>query len=290
MEYKKPPLTYEAQLKLLIDRGLAVTDKDTALDCLTNVSYYRLSAYYLPFKQGEDFKPDTNFKNIVDLYTFDRKLRLLVMDAIEPIEIALRSQIIYHLSHAYGAFGYIDKKNFSYRFKHDEWLSHLNKLILDSTEKFITHYRKKYTSSVNIPLWMALELVSFGGLSRLFRGMHGSDQQVISKKYDLQDTVLSSWLHTLVYVRNLCAHHARLWNRILTFKPKLPEKNKAWIGVSSLHIYAVLSIAQYLLREIDIDTWSAWKNKLFTLLQEHPHIPIIRMGFPSDWKTRSIWI
>ena len=115
MEYQKPPLTYNAQLDLLITRGLRVVDRVTALGYLRNISYYRLSAYYLPFKQNEEFKPNTCVEDIINLYTFDRKLRLLVMDAIESIEIALRSQIIYHLSHTYGAFGYLNSNNFSHR-------------------------------------------------------------------------------------------------------------------------------------------------------------------------------
>lgn len=287
MEYQKPPLTYDAQLDLLIDRGLQVVDRAAALNCLRNISYYRLSAYYLPFKQSEEFKPNIYFDDIVNLYTFDRKLRLLVMDAIELIEIALRSQVIYHLSHTYGAFGYIDAKNFSHRFKHSEWFAHLSQLTEESTETFILHYKTKYISSDHMPLWMALEVVSFGGLSRLFRGLYGADQQAISKQYELQDTVLSSWLHILVYIRNLCAHHARLWNRTLTFKPKIPERNVAWIGVSNTRIYSVLAMMQYLLKKIN--SRSTWKQQLFLLLQQYPQVPITVMGFPNDWQNRSIW-
>ena len=288
MKYQKPPLSYDEQLDLLISRGLKVDNRLESLDCLRNISYYRLSAYYLPFKQRENFEPNAHFEDIINLYTFDRKLRLLVLDAIEPIEIALRSQVIYHLSHMYGAFGYLNAKNFSHRFKHGEWLTHLDQLMEDATETFIMHYKAKYTSSMDMPLWMALEVVSFGGLSRLFRGLLGADQQVISKQYDLQDTVLSSWLHMLVYIRNLCAHHARLWNRTLTFKPKLPEKMEAWKGVSNTRIYSVLSMMQYLLRKIN--SQSTWKQRLLLLLQEYPKISVAVMGFPDDWQVRSIWV
>jgi len=288
MEYQKPPLTYEAQLDLLISRGLQVANRHTALVYLKNISYYRLSAYYFPFKHSEEFKSNTCFEDIIHLYTFDRKLRLLVMDAIEPIEIALRSQVIYHLSHTYGAFGYLNAKNFSHRFKHHEWLAHLDQLIADATETFILHYKNKYISSTHMPLWMALEVVSFGGLSRLFRGLVGADQQIISKQYDLQDTVLSSWLHMLVYVRNLCAHHARLWNRTLTFKPKLPEKSAAWKDVSNTRIYSVLAMIQYLLRQINPQ--STWRQRLISLLNDYPQISVSVMGFPDSWQESSIWV
>lgn len=288
MEYQKPPLTYDEQLNLLISRGLKVDNRPAAINYLTNISYYRLSAYYLPFKQSEHFKPGTRFEDIIKLYTFDRKLRLLILDAIERIEIALRSQIIYHLSHTYGAFGYLDAKNFSHRFSHENWLTHLNQLIQEATETFIVHYKSKYMLSAHMPLWMVLEVVSFGGLSRLFRGLLGIDQQSISKQYGLPDTVLTSWLHMLVYIRNLCAHHARLWNRTLTFKPKLPEKMEDWKNISNTRVYSVLAMMQYLLRKIDPQ--STWKQRLLVLLQEYSHISLVVMGFPNDWEKSSIWV
>lgn len=172
MEYQKPPLTYSEQLDLLLDRGLQIENKAGALHYLKNISYYRLSAYFLPFKQSEQFQKGANFKDIINLYTFDRKLRLLALDAIEPIEIALRTQIIYHLSHKYGTFGYLDEKNFSNRFKHATWLKNLNSSIKDSTETFIKHYKTKYTLATHLPLWMAIEVISFGNLSYFFRGLN----------------------------------------------------------------------------------------------------------------------
>lgn len=287
MEYLKPPLTYEEQLELLIERGLQVTDKAPILKYLQNISYYRLSAYFLPLKKNEVFKEAIKFDDIMNLYTFDRKLRLLIWDAIEPIEIAIRSQLIYHLSHTYGAFGYLEKNNFSASFKHSLWLEHLTKSTKESTESFIAHYKQKYTSNQHMPIWMALETVSFGGLSRLIRdGLLSHDRQAIAKELGLQDVLLSSWLHSLAYTRNLCAHHARLWNRTLTVKPKLP-KSEAWQSISNARIFAALTMIQYLLQQINPQ--SMWKQRLFALLQEYPQISLPVMGFNANWKTCEIW-
>lgn len=288
MEYQKPPLTYNEQLDLLISRGLKVENKVEALRCFKNISYYRLSAYFLPFKQSEQFRNETSFKDIIDLYTFDRKLRLLILDAIEPIEVALRTQIIYHLSHKYGAFCYLEQANFSQRFKHIQWLQNLNESIEDSKEIFINHYKAKYTSSTHLPLWMAIETVSFGNLSYFFRGLKGEDKQVIANIYNITDIVLTSWLHALVCLRNLCAHHARLWNRVLTVKPTLPQKSSIWHGIKNSSIYSLLVVMKHLLNEINPD--STWSSRLQMLLENYSQVPLAAMGFPKNWLTKMPWV
>lgn len=247
-----------------------------------------MSAYFLPFKQSEQFQKGANFKDIINLYTFDRKLRLLALDAIEPIEIALRTQIIYHLSHKYGTFGYLDEKNFSNRFKHATWLKNLNSSIKDSTETFIKHYKTKYTLATHLPLWMAIEVISFGNLSYFFRGLKGEDKQIIAKIYGVSDIVLTSWMHSLVYLRNVCAHHARLWDKTLTFKPALPEKSPIWKGIKNNRIYALLILMEYLLNEVNPN--STWGSRLQSLLKNYPEVSLATMGFPKDWLIRTPWV
>lgn len=288
MEYQKPPLTFDQQLDLLISRGLEINDRASALAYVRNISYYRLSAYFLPFKKSDEkFRSGVDFKDVINLYAFDQKLRSLVLEAIEPIEIALRTQLIYQLSHTYGAFGYLEPDTFSERFKHTQWLEHLTQSINDSTEIFISHYRGKYIKNSHLPLWMALEVLSFGGLSRLFRGLQGTDQQVIAAQYDIRDIVLSSWFHTFVYARNLCAHHARLWNRTLTFKPKLPERLPMWQGMRNDRLYSLLAIIQYLISRIN--PHSNWKDRLIALLNDNSTVSLVTMGFPDDWNKRALW-
>ena len=286
MEYQKPPLTFEQQLELLASRGLIIDDKEHALEYLHNIGYYRLSAYFLPFKNGERFLPGTTFNQAVELYKFDRKLRLLILEAIEIIEISLRTQFSYYLSHLHGAFGYLDAGNFSPKFKHTEWLEHLAILTSKSTETFVAHFKNKYKASEHLPLWMALEVISFGSLSKLFKGLKGRVQQEIAKHYQVPDVVLSSWLHSLVYIRNLCAHHARLWNRTLTFKPKIPKNIVKQSGASNNSVYGLLSIIQFCLLRIDDNL--AWKSRLIQLLHDYPSTPIKAMGFHIDLQKQTL--
>lgn len=289
MHYQKLPLTFDAQVDQLISRGLNINEKLQAIIFLQKISYYRLSAYFLPFytrNKDKEFKIGTNFNNIINLYTFDQQLRHLVLEAIEEIEIAIRTQIIYHLSHKYGAFGYLEPQNFSSKFNHQKWTAYLQEYIDKSTETFIGHYKNRYTTP-NLPIWMALEVMPFGGLSHLFSGLKGEDKQSIAQHYGLKDQVLSSWLHTFVYLRNLCAHHARLWNRTLTLKPKLPAKDILWHGVNNDRAYSMLAIIQYLLCKIN--QTSNWKYKLIDLLKNNPEIPGYIMGFPNDWLNHPLW-
>lgn len=109
MNYSKQALSFPDQLAQLQRRGLTIVDQGRALQWLQRVSYYRLSAYFLPFKDSENFRPGTEFNDIAGLYIFDRKLRLLMLDAIERIEVALRTSVTYEIGHAYGPFELFDQ-------------------------------------------------------------------------------------------------------------------------------------------------------------------------------------
>ena len=118
VKYNKPPTTYEQQIQLLEQRGMLVPDKPSAQHYLSHINYYRLGAYWLPFEADHDnhsFQKGTNFDQVLDLYVFDRELRLLVMDAIERIEVSIRTQWAYHFSHKYGPHALLDEAIFKER-------------------------------------------------------------------------------------------------------------------------------------------------------------------------------
>lgn len=234
MEYSKPPLSYEQQISLLKSRGLIIQSKEKARHILRRISYYRLSAYCIPFQSDKDcFDENTTIENIVELYNFDHDLRIIIFESLQKVEIFLRTLITYHLAHKYGAFGYADQKNLTPKFKDKQkWVNYFNDVLNDvlsrSKEIFISHYKTKYDESKHFPIWIVTEVISFGALSLLFAGLKPSDQNEIAKEFCINHTVLKSWFHHLVYIRNICAHHARLWNRKLAIKPKIPIKLYAW--------------------------------------------------------------
>lgn len=299
MQFEKKPLTIEQQIKLLKDRGLIFNDVNKAYRYLSNVSYYRLSAYWYTFlkhpKSEHLFVPDTTFEKVIDTYVFDRKLRMIIFDEIERIEIALRTTLIYHYCLVYGNNWYEDKSLFKGK---DAYFYKLQEILLAEMDKtsevFIKHYRKKYTKPANPPAWMALELLSFGQLSTLFKNLKScAERKKIAEHFKLDDIVLESWLEALSYVRNACAHHMRLWNRKLPKSPTIPKKPRAiWLNENpplnqQNKIYLILSVINYLL-EI-ISPGNSFKNKIHTLIKTYPEIPLHYMGFTSDWEQEKLW-
>lgn len=295
MKYDKPPLSFEEQADLLIKRGL-IADKTLLVSRLKNVNYYRLSGYLYPYRQANDnFKSGTTFEQVWRHYAFDRRLRILIMDALERVEVGVRTQLIYHFSHKYGAFGYCQRDNFPKlepeRF--DKWIKEIRDEAGRSREKFVEHFYARYGDCHNdLPLWMLGEIMSFGKVLTMFNGVDDSIRKLIAGHYETEDEVLISWLGTLNVIRNICAHHGRLWNRELGYKPYIPKKQKhpEWhipVPIPQNRIFGILTILRYLLRTIAPQ--SKWETRLLALLDEYPEIYRRSMGFPNNWKESLLW-
>jgi abortive infection bacteriophage resistance protein len=289
LKYQKRALTFDQQLDLLTSRGLVVDDRERALRWLSRVNYYRLSAYLYPFRlaNSDDYKPGTRFEEIAQFYLFDRRLRSVLMDAIQQVEVWLRTQITYELAHLEGPFGYLKKTNFNPNFDHREFLKRLADEIERSKEDFVRHYKRKYSGENHLPVWMATEILTFGSVSVLYsEGLSLDTKRKIAQRLGEADNVVTSWMQSLTYIRNLCAHHCRLWNRDLAVSPKIPKKNG--VGkVDEKRIYRVLLALQIILNRIAPN--STWKGRVYELIDSHPGIDLSQMGFPSDWKTRYPW-
>lgn len=289
MRYPKQALSFPDQLAQLQQRGLQVLDHDRALHWLQRVSYYRLSAYFLPFKDGESFRPGTEFNDIAGLYIFDRKLRLLLLDAIERIEVALRTAITYEISHAYGPFGHTEPTNFSPTFNHEKFMAELSTEERRAKETFATHFRRKYADESHLPVWMATELLSFGTVSMLYGALQPAIKRKIASEYGVPDRHFASWLHALSYIRNVCAHHKRLWNRQLAIKPQLPSRSLAWPHdvPDNGRPYCILVLLQHMLKIVS--PRCHWRTRLFELFDAHPDVDLSAMQVPTDWRRLAVW-
>lgn len=298
MKYLKPPLTLEQQADLLIARGMA-GDRTAMMDRLAVVNYYRLSGYWHPFRlENEDqFRPNTTFAVVWERYTFDRQLRLLVMDAIERIEVAVRSQLAYHIAHQMGdAFAYATDPNALPGLNVDErkrLLFELEEETRHSKETFVEHFRTKYgTDHQYMPVWMASEVMTFGCILTMYRGVHPDIRKKVAAPFAVHDVVLGSWLLTLNTVRNVCAHHGRLWNRELGTRPMIPEarKNPQWhtpIEVKNDRIFGIVTICRHCISRIAPQ--SHWPDRWRSLLTSHPYVPRGSMGVPKNWEQCPIW-
>ncbi|WP_032918488.1 Abi family protein [Leptospira santarosai] len=294
MKYTKPHLTYEQQADQLLKRGL-IADRSELIQKLIQVSYYRLSGYWFPYRNypEDTFKPDARFSEIWTRYASNRRLRFQLLDGIERIEVFLRSRLVYEFTQRYGAFGYLDPKNFPgiSSSNHRILIDKIQKEADRSSEKFIEHFGSKYSDSHQLPpLWMVVELFSFGTTLTFLRGVHFAVRRPIANDLSLDPSVLISWIRSLNGIRNTCAHHGRIWNRQFGDKPLIPKKNPDWknpIQIRNDRIFGILTIIQYCLNRIA--SQSKWENRFKELLYSFPSIPIKQMGMPPNWEECPIW-
>lgn len=303
--YTKIPKSFRDQVLLLKERNLTIENEDRAERILTYISYNRLSNYWYPLlqepKSDEIFKDGAKFITAFRLYQFDSDFRTITFQAIEQIEIAIRTQIIYHFSHKYNSgFWFENSKAFkSYPF----YLKLLNKIstsTTDTKQEFITKYRSKYLQYLP-PAWKSFELLTFNSLLLILKNTTDfKDLIPISKSLALNHKLLISWIESFVYVRNICAHHGRLWNIKLTISPtwikspKVPwinrweneEKNEN-TSDKELKIYAVICCILYCLKSINPHSY--YGKNLVELLNKYSEVDEKHMGFPDNWKDQPLW-
>lgn len=298
MKFVKPSLSIQHQINLLERRGMAVPDKAKAAHYLQHISYYRLRAYWLPFElaapaDGEhSFRPGSSFDDALSLYVFDRHLRLLVMDTVERIEVSLRGNWAHHLAMKYGSHGYLDAVIYGRAEHYAKALTSLDEEIDRSRDTFIEHYKRKYDDPALPPVWMAAEVMSLGQLSKWLGNLkQRADRSAIAKPYGLDESVVVSLAHHLTYVRNICAHHGRLWNKQFTVTMTLPKYPSA-ISLamnpnSTRKLYNTLAAMGYLLGIIAPGT--EWRKHLVELLATCPLADTRSMGFPANWQAMPAW-
>lgn len=295
--YEKPALSTDDQIALLQTRGLTVQDAARATHYLKFIGYYRLSGYLRFFRdtaanpQNENFRAGTTFENALDLYIFDRKIRTLLLDALERIEIAIKAEISNTALVAKGgAFWLNEPSNFDHG-QHVAIVAML-KERLDHTQpnifhQFLSHFFKTYADST-APSWMAMEAFSFGDASKVYKRMKGTLRLPIAESFSAQHDVLESWLHALAFARNVCAHHARTWNRTFTIKPKIPrEYQGVWPTTAPDRLYVLCCIVHHMMKVIA--DGSSWHDQLRSLIAARPNVALSSMGFPADWETKSFW-
>lgn len=298
MKFGKPAVSINDQIELLKHRGVVVADEAYARHHLQFISYYRLKAYWSPFRvnaevdEDQAFPEGASFNDVLTLYTYDRELRLLVLDAIECVEVALRAQWAYHMAMNYGPHGYLEQRHYAHIARHARAVADLTKEFGRSRDIFAVRYREKYTSPKLPPAWMAGETMSFGLLSKLYGDLKfRSERQAIASPFGLDEKVFASFIHHISHVRNVCAHHGRLWNRRFTLKmtvPKFPRKlHEAMRGADQRYLHNTLVMLDYL-QEI-IAPEKAWKKRVVALLEDYPCVDPSSMGFPVCWRRRTAW-
>ena len=241
-------------------------------------------------KQRHIFKIGATFENAYELYKFDSRLRKLVSAELEKIEISIRTQMAYILACETDIYWFENSANFQNPNRHSVMLDKLKTELNRSDDDQILRFKILYDNPFP-PAWMTMEVSSFGTLSMFFKLLRpGLPKRKIANFYGLSDSVFESWLHSIVYVRNICAHHSRLWNRTLRIQPLFPRRTtKTFIATPGHNnkLYYILCIIQYLLHIVNPST--SFSLRLQALLKEFPQIDIAAMGFPEKWCEETLW-
>lgn len=252
-----------------------------------------MKSYLMPLMEDKalhTYKAGASFEQAFELYKFDSRLRKLVALELEKIEVSIRTQMAYALSNDLGIFWFSDTANFANPTIHAATVANLKAELGRSDDDQITRFKNTYSDPFP-PAWMALEISSFGTLSMLFKLLKPTlTKRRIANFYGVSDSVFESWLHSIVYVRNICAHHSRLWNKSLRIQPLFPRKTEHTFlssPVRSDRIYYVLCIIYYLLKTVNPSTSFALRLRL--LLAEFPNVDITAMGFTKDWDKEAFW-
>lgn len=300
MKFGKPALSLDDQLALLEARGMAVPDREAARHALAHGNYYRLRGYWLILEVKQDdgshrFRDGSDLTTVLAISQFDESLRSLVTEAAAKVEVSVRTQFAYHISNIHGPHSYLDQALFHDPLKHARCLESLHEEIMRSHEVFIGHYLGKYTDPPLPPLWAACEVMSLGSLSKWYENLDArSDRKQIADAYDMDERTLSSFLHHLTTLRNICAHHCRLWNRRFTVTMQVP-RNRPIVGVRAFQqgnenerrVYNSLTMLGHMMNVIL--PGNDWLQRVRRLVESSAHIDVAAMGFPNDWRTRQLW-
>ena len=287
----------EDLIPLLRNRGLQIDNEITAKNYMSNIGYFRLSAYFYPLlsepKSKHIYKPGATFTLAMNMYRFDRKLRLLLFNEIEKIEVAFRSALVNLVSNRLDDVFWITNERY---FKDRQHFA-ATKALIDaelskSKEDFIIHFKAKYSDPYP-PAWMIAEILPLGNLSHIFMNLGQSSlKKLVAKYFGLQAPVFASWILVLGNLRNMCGHHSRTWNREMAIIPSEPGNttHHPWIDSSNTdlkRLYYRICIIKYLL--FTVSPHNTFTDKLKTLIAKYPTVDIGAMGFPPDWEEEVFW-
>lgn len=290
--FKRP----KEMVELLKDRGLTIDDPQRTEHYLRNIGYYRLSAYMYPFlqspKEAHRFKQGSKFQDALNLYRFDKKLRLLLFNEIEKIEIALRSTLANLVADETGdIFGMTNEALFANFDKFKRTMDLVKKELKNSKEEFIQHFKDKYCNPYP-PAWILVEILPLGVITRIFENLADNTlRKKVASRFGLSVPVFISWITVVTLTRNSCCHHSRVWNKENAICPMIPRKIKGkWINseVTPKRIFYNICIIKWFVNIVAPN--NDMLEHLQKLFAQFPMVDIHALGFPkTDWQEEPLW-
>lgn len=278
----KPFKTFTEQLDILKKRGLIINDESKAIEALKRVNYYRISGYTLTLRKDDIFYKDVTFDNVLEVYNFDTYLKAIIMHLLEHIEVAFRTHVAYYHADKYGPLGYLGYEGFENQQYHDKFIDEFRAIVADekrNSEVFAKHHIDNYSGQ--FPIWVAVELLSFGDISKFYNNsVYEIRQKIALDNYGIKEEYIQGWIHGAVVLRNICAHRGRLYNRLLSIKPRISNKDKK-LNLRNDLVFIYLFIFKKLIKDK-----SVWENAMAMLkntIQRYPFVKLDNLGFPENW-------
>lgn len=283
LKQHQPSMTIDEQIENLKEIGLLIENEAYAKRILNDISYFRLiKAYGLNLKsKNENYDGSVTFEQIVELYLFNANFRQILFPKIEQIEINVRCRVSNYFAERYGVLGYLQKNNFSNEKYYDIFLSDIEEeLRRNARAPFVQNFQENYEGG-QLPIYALVEVFSFGTLSKFYKNMLNSDKKAVAKTFGVGYTYLESWLESISYVRNICAHYGRLYNARLSKTPML-YKEYSEVGIGNNRIFGVLLCMRSLLKEDS--HWNIFVDQIEMLFEKYDKVDIKTMGFTKEWK------
>lgn len=290
--FSKSAQTPAALLEKLIAQKLIVADPELAEHYLNFIGHFRLKGYWfhLVDPATKQFVVGTTFEMIHDRYEFDREIRALILEAVERLEVAIRSTLCNFLSLKHSPHWFLDTSLFKpvRKFGVGQMLSKIETEVARSGDKrFIKTYYEEYDDPYLPPSWAMSECVTLGIWSKTYQMLrHASDKKSISAKFGVgQVEVFESWLHALTVLRNMAAHHERFLGQKLGVGPS-NLKSRALKFADNKSVYAALTVVHALLDAIRFN--SIFRQRLLDLKQRYGMGMMQELGFPGTWPANAI--
>ena len=279
----QPPMTIDEQVENLKSLGLIINDEEYAKKILNDISYFRLvKAYSLGFKaKNGKYNDGVTFEQIVELYLFNANFRQITFAEIEKIEVNVRCRIANYFAETYGVLGYKEAANFVDEEYHKTFMEDIEEEVgRNSKAPFVKNFRDNYEGG-ELPIYALVEVFSFGTLSKFYKNMKNVDKKVVAKGFGIGYTYLESWLESISYVRNICAHYGRLYNAKLSKTPIL-YKEYSQAGIGNNRMFGVLLCMKQILK--NDKHWNLYVDQIEMLIDKYEKVDVKTMGFPENWK------
>ena len=287
-------ITFDEQVELLKSRGLIIDDNELAKNVLAEINYYRLSGYTLSLRKNDKFYPDVTFDNVLQIYNFDRELKLLILGYLEDVEVSLRSYIAYALgaydTDANSSVSYLDVKHYASDAAFQEMMGEIRAAMSENkNEAFVKHHKAEYNGV--LPVWAMVEILSFGKASKLLNSLNVDLQKKICREhyYGKRYTIITNWMEGIVVLRNLCAHRARLVNRGIIMKPDFSpdeieyfKKQKYEGDQIGSRLFFRLIIIDRLSHRVGLH--QQIKDDIIGLKSKYPFVDLKYYGFKRNWE------